>query len=413
MINRRTLLLGTASLAVGSILSGCNRSSLAPLDVTLLEGAIPPEVLKKFREERAVPVRFHPMMQPQKIFQDLQRWQQQPEKLVRGSRLMFWREKERVPTAHDLVSLSDYWLQSAIANNLIAPLNLPDEQLAPLPTGWQQFVSRDAQGQITPFDVANVWAAPYRVHNLVVVYRESQVKTLTPQAAGQPFQSWRDLLDPALQGRIALPDHPNLVIGLLQKMQTGRFNASFDSSEGSSASPARLVERLNDQLAEPFAALNKQVKTYDANTALKALVNEDLQVVVAWSGDVVTALQRYRDLRAVVPEEGSLLSADMWVRPQGAVAQGESMREVAQQWISFCWGEGPATQLSVAGKGVSPVFLGEDILSDLSTVPDALTGTFEKAWLSPTALQQSEPMLPLPDALQAAYFELWEQLRRA
>ncbi|MEM6867264.1 MAG: extracellular solute-binding protein [Cyanobacteria bacterium P01_C01_bin.121] len=410
MITRRTLLLGTAGLAAGSVLSGCNRSpDLASFDVTLLEGAIPAEVIKQFRQKIEATVQFHPVAQPQQVFQYLQRWQQQPEKRVRGSRFMPWRREKVVPSAHNLVSVSDYWLRSAIAQNLIAPLTLSDDILEPLPYGWQQFATRDGQGQIVASDSSSsvdLWAAPYKVQSLVIVYRQSQVQNLLSEGGSQPFQTWRDLLAPVWQGRIALPDHPNLVIGLLQKIQTGSFNTSFDSLVNSSSPTAQLVAQLNEQLAEPFASLNAQVKTYDADTALKALVNEDVQVVVAWSGDVVTALQRYRDLRAVIPEEGSLLSADMWVRPHDA-----PMSEAAQQWISFCWGEGAATQLSVSGRGLSPVFLAEDGLSDPSTLPSALAGAFEKAWLSPSALQNSEPLLPLPDAMQAAYVALWQQLR--
>jgi len=423
MITRRTLLVGTAGLAAGGVLSGCNLASATvdPFDVSLLEGVISPEILRQFRKETEAPVRFHPVMQSQLVFQNLQRWKQQPEKRMRGSRLLPWRSAQPVQTSHDLVSLGDYWLTSAIANDLISPLTLPDELLESLPFGWQQFVTRDRQGQIVSAGSETskeLWAAPYKVQSLVIVYRQSQIEKLMPQQANRPFQTWQDLLNPALQGQIALPDHPNLVLGLLQKMQTGRFNTSFDSLASSSASTTQLVAQLNKQLATPFSELNTQVKTYDASTALKALVNEDLQVVVAWSADVVTALQRYRDLQAVIPEEGSLLSADMWVQPRGAKTTGAKTTgakttELAKQWIAFCWQEGVATQLSVDGRGISPMFLDEESLNDLSDLPSALTNTFENAWLSPTALQNSEPLLPLPKAMQAAYFALWQQLRSA
>ncbi|MEO0649022.1 MAG: extracellular solute-binding protein, partial [Cyanobacteria bacterium J06650_10] len=237
--------------------------------------------------------------------------------------------------------------------------------------------------------------------SLVIVYRQ---RTDHPA-----FETWADLLDPALKGKIALPDHPNVVLGLLQKMQTGSFNSRFDSLANNSQADSntsttqltskltnKLTEQLSTQLAAPFAELNQQVRTYDSRTALKALVNEDLQAIVTWSGDVVTALQRYRSLRAIVPDEGSLLSADMWVRPKGA-----SLNEAARAWIDFCWQTGPATQLSVSGAGISPTFLTEQAL------PETIAG----GYLSRVAMQNSEPLLPLPEAMQAAYFALWQQLR--
>lgn len=393
MIHRRTLLLGTAGLVASSLITGCSPSADA-LRITLLEGALPPEVLKQFRKQQPTPVTFKTLAQMPRIFQQLQRWQQTP-----AQAKTFWRrllpggDAEPIPAADDLVSLGDYWLESAIAQDLIEPLILPDETWAALPVQWQQFVYRDRQGQSANLDdtAGEFWAAPYKVQSLVVVYRESQFPD------DSAFQSWEDLLIPELRQSIALPDHPNLAIALLQKIQTGRFNASFDSTVNSDASTPKLVEQLRQQLKGPFRALNQQVKTYDAQTALKALVNEDVQVVVAWSGDVVTALDRYRDLRAVVPSEGSLLSADMWVQPKGT-----ALSEAAQQWIAFCWQTDVAIQLSRSSRGLSPIFLEAS-----AEIPDQLNNRL----LSAPVLQKSEPLLPLPPNMQAAYISLWEQLR--
>lgn len=390
MINRRTLLLGSASLAAGSVLTSCRSSAANTLDVTLLEGAIPVEVLQAFRKQMPTPVNFQTQIQMQGVFQQLQRWQQ-PREDKSWSRFLPWRSEETQARPHQLVSLGDYWLKGAIAANLIEPLSLSTEQRSPLPSQWQQFVTRDQSGQITASDL--LWAAPYKVQSLVILYRQS---------GNQPnFSQWSDLLDPKLKGQIALPNHPGLVIGLLQKMQTGSFNTSFESLVNSSASTLQLVEQLSEALAEPFAALNRQVKTYDSQTALKALANEDVKAIVIWSGDVVTALQRYRSLRAVMPEEGSLLSADMWVKPKGA-----PMTDAAQSWIDFCWQPEVASQLSLSGGGLSPIFLGQPA-DDSSEFPE----TLKTHRLSPIAMANSEPLLPLPDSMQAAYFELWKQLR--
>ncbi len=400
MINRRTLLLGTVSLAASSVLTSCNRNAADALNVTLLEGAIPPEVLQEFHKQVSTPINFQTQTQMQGVFQQLQRQQQSPKSSAAWSRFLPWRKAQTVPSAHGLVSLGDYWLKSAITQDLIQPLSLLEESLAPLPVQWRQFVSRNQQGQID--GAQQLWAAPYKVQALMILYRQMPDE--------KPIKSWQDLLAPHLQGQIALPDHPNLVIGLLQKLQTGSFNASFDSLVDTSSAAngmeppqsPQLVEQLKKRLAEPFAQLNQQVKTYDANTAIKALINEDVRAVVTWSGDVVTALQRYRSLRALVPAEGSLLSADMWVQPKGA-----TMSEAAQAWIDFCWQPGPAAQISVSGRGLSPIFLTEQMLEGKESFPPALADSR----LSADAMRNSEPLLPLPEVMQSAYFSLWEQLR--
>ncbi len=389
MINRRTLLFGTAGLVLGSSLTSCSSAAKNALRITLLEGSVPAEVLKRFRKQTTEPVSFQSFLQIRDTFQRLQTWQKKPEASDGSiSRFLPWVDAAAAAKPDDLVSLGDYWLSSAIAQNLIEPLAIPAESLEKIPPAWQQFVRRDSDGQIITTDNAegvSLWAAPYKVQTLVIVYRKDLFPKETPDNA--PFKSWRDLLQPQLAGKIALPNHPRLVIGLLQKMQGGSFNAVIESSS----------DNLIDQLAKPFAQLNQQVKTYDSENSLKALINEDVKAIVSWSGDVVAALRRYQDLRVAVPEEGSLLSADMWVKPKGA-----PVNKAAQQWIDFCWQAGPATQISLTGQGLSPIFLKAD-----TGLPESLS----EGLLSVEAMRKSEPLLPIPEALQASYLELWKQLR--
>jgi putative spermidine/putrescine transport system substrate-binding protein len=301
-----------------------------------------------------------------------------------------------------LVSLGDYWLESAIAQNLIAPLEIPAASLEKLPAAWQQFASRDAKGQLEGQVIEGgvdsqpdqkpaapkifLWAAPYQFQSLVIIYHQRLSSGDHP-----PFTSWRDLLQPSLRQSIALPSHPRLVIAIAQKIQSGRFNPVL---EGSNSGPA-----LDAALVDTFNQLNLQVKTYDSNNSIKALINEDVKAVVGWSGDAVAASKRYRDLRIVVPEEGSLLSAEMWVRPKGA-----DMSAAAQQWIDFCWQSGPATEISLSKRGLSPIFLQKDI---------RLPETLANGLLSAAAIENSEPLLPIPVALQAAYLQQWQQQLRS
>jgi putative spermidine/putrescine transport system substrate-binding protein len=391
MIHRRTLLLGTAGLTLASLLTSCGGVAANALTISLLEGSVPPEVLKQFRQQASEPVEFQLATQMKSLFQQLQVWQKAAQEAAttqpEPSR---WRLPSRnnrsTATPNHLVSLGDYWLTSAIAQDLLAPLEIPEQTLEKLPVTWQQFVRRDKNGQLMATDssAAALWAAPYNVQALVIVYRQSQF------SQDRPFASWQDLLQPQLERRLALPEHPRLVIGLLQKMRSGSFNSSFESLN----QPLR-----RSQLAQPFAQLNQQVKVYDSSTSLKALINEDIDAAITWSGDVAQALDRYRDLKVAIPQEGSLLSADLWVRPKGA-----QMSAAAQSWIDFCWQAGPATQISTASQGLSPVFLG-----GATDLPSALNGSL----LSAAAVQKSEPMLPLPEATQAAYLSLWEELRTA
>jgi len=397
---------------------------------------MPSEVLTKFQKQVENPVKFSTISQLPAVFQQLQRWQQTKAKAGFSLRqLLPWAQpEETVVKPNNLVSLGDYWLTSAIAQQLIEPLEIPADNLERLPLPWQQFVNRSNSGLLPNADTTttatteeeakvSLWAAPYKVQSLVIVYRQSKFPEAT--ADNPPFKTWSDLLQPQLKQKLALPNHPRVVLGLVQKMQGGSFNPSFALETTPNPQPAdgqaaatQMAKELEAALSAPFERLNQQVKTYDSRNSLKALINEDVNAVVGWSGEVVATLNRYRDLRIVVPAEGSLLSADMWVRPKGA-----DITETSQAWIDFCWQAEPATKISVAGKGISPVFLtgqygganeeaSEEPSEEASkTAESALLATLKNSILPIEVLNKSEPLLPLPAAQQQAYLTLWKKLR--
>ena len=388
MINRRTLLQGSAGLIVSSALLGCSTKAEDALRILLLEGAVPSVVLNQFQRQTDTPVRFQTVAQVQAAFQTLQKWQQ-PDVENAWSKFIPWQQTEAPAVTDNLVSLADYWLIEAIAQDLIEPLSIPAATLDLLPAKWQAFGRRDRTGKIDPN--GELWSVPYKLQALTIVYRRSQ---FPDKSTNEPlFSRWQDLLAPDLSRSIALPSHPNIIISLLQKLQTGSFNPV---STDNPANSDRLLSQLNKQLADSFTKLAPQVKTYDSNTALKALINEDVKVVVGWSGDAAVALKRYRDLTSVVPNEGSLLSADMWVQPKGA-----ALSNAAQDWISFCWQQGPAIELSAAPKGISPIFLATD---------KQLPSSLDRTQLSLRALENSELLVPLSKPMQVAYSDFWQQL---
>ena len=144
MITRRTLLLGTAAVASSSVLASCSQQATERLTVTLLEGAVPAEVLKQFRTQVQLPVSFRADAQMRWIFQRLQRLEQQPpEQKKRWQRFFPWYKPEDLTLSGQLMSLGDFWLKDAIAQNLLAPIDLPPETLEALPFQWQQFVWED------------------------------------------------------------------------------------------------------------------------------------------------------------------------------------------------------------------------------------------------------------------------------
>ena len=388
------LLTATATLAANALLSGCSQRNPDAFRVELLENSFPPQLLRVFRKELSLArdCEFDSREQLSEIYAQLQKWEQAPKQPSRwGIRNPVGQPATAKPA--DLVTLSDYWLTSAIQQQLVQPFPALQLQTWPqLSSRWTELVQRDRRGRPSP--EGEIWGVPYRWGSLMMVYR-----TRPFEALGWQPQSWQDLWRPELARRISLPNHPRLVIGLVLK-QMGQ------SSNSSSLTP------LLPELAAQLQSLQRQVKFYSSTHALQALVSNDTWLAVAWSTDVLPVMQRYRQLKAAIPLSGTLLTADLWARPMTAIAKNSSevapLPDVGQQWLEFCWRPDVATQLSLSTYGASPRFA--------SLLPASLPASLrDRPLLLPDAevLAKSEFLKPLPSDSEQAYTQLWAQMRQA
>ncbi len=345
---------------------------------------------RKQLETRAV-LNFSPAAQLEELFGLLQKWKKTPSNDEgRGWNLPFFNRNAGPTNFPDLVTLGDYWLEQAIAQQLILPLDpitLP--QWGNLPPQWQNLVKRNAQGKITPD--GQVWGAPYRWGTTVIAYRADKFKDL-----GWTPHDWRDLWRPELRDRLSLLDSARQVIGLTLKSLGHSYNRS----------------RLDDlpELKEQLLALHAQVKLYSSDTYLQPLVLGDTWAALGWSTDILGAMQRNPQIRAVVPPSGTALWSELWVRPAGpnpvSTQTPPPASALAGQWINFCWEPEMAVQLSQLSKAASPMLLNRD----RGDLPNALQ---TNGLLLPSAqtIANSEFIQPLPPEIAEAYEDLWREIR--
>jgi putative spermidine/putrescine transport system substrate-binding protein len=389
-MRRRTLLFVAANGSVGLLLTGCQKAEGSAFKVKLLERSIPPQVIKTFRKQVRTPIEFEAAPQLIDLFRQLQQWQGQgPSPPPQWQRWLPWiKNSARLrPRPDNLISLGDYWLTAAIRQKLIQPLEeLQAEAWQRLPAIWQQQMTRDHDGNLDA--KGRIWGAPYRVQSLLLVYDQRPFQ----QLGWQP-QRVADLWRPELQGRIALPEHPRIATALALKVLG--YGANDDA--------AMMVEDVQEQLL----ALNKQVKVYDASTSLKALINEDVWLAAVWSGDILPVLSQYQQLQVAFPEEGSLLSSDIWVQPAGVDALAPD--SVGQQWIDFCWQPSVATQISLSTQALSPIFWRPT--TDPETLTADLPAVLQQLPLTPALLASSESLRPLSAAGESRYRQLWQRLQ--
>lgn len=382
-MDRRSFLVSAGTLTLAQMLAGCSSEDQAStLQVQLLKDSIPTRLVNEFRQQlnQSIQTKFTPVEQLQELFKQLQSWQQKPVTANQG-RALFSLPRSTQPVAlPDLVTLGDYWLSSAIEQNLIQPLDPAKlRNWATLPSRWQELVKRNAQGELDA--QAQVWAAPYRAGNTVIVYNRDKFKTL-----GWTPKDWSDLWRKELRSHISLLDHSREVIGLTLKHLGQSYNT-------------QNLDQVPD-LEKQLRALHQQTLFYSSNQYLEPLIIGDTWLAVAWSIDVIPVLQRYQELAAIVPQSGTALWADLWVRP----ANDHALSTLAQQWIDFCWQPQTAQEISLLSKATSPI--------PVNFKPNNIQPKLRSILLpNPQIWQRSEFLLPLAPATKQQYDALWQKIR--
>jgi len=383
-MDRRSFLLSTGGLALSQLLVGCNNNQ-AKLSVELLKGSIPSQVVDKFRQglQQKAQLKFAPVDQIQNLYQQLQSWQEQAKTTDKQAWTRWIPFVQSQNTAVvDLVSLGDYWLKSAIAQKLIQPLEEAEiKQLkywSTLDERWRQLVTRNDQGNVDP--QGKVWAAPYRWGSTVIVYNREKFQNL-----GWKPQDWSDLWRDDLRSRISLLDNPREVIGLALK----KLGKSYNTEN------LETVPNLEKELQ----SLNQQVKLYSSNTYLEPLIIGDTWLAVGWSSDVLPLLARYPQLSVVIPQSGTAIWADLWVRPTKA-----SKNEISSKWIDFCWQPEISKQITLKTRSNSPIF------------PDIAAGDIQEPILSilktnRQMFNKSEFLLAFPTSTAKQYESLFTKMK--
>jgi len=376
-MKRRSLLVGSGALLLASALSGCQGANVPLLPVALLEDSVPPILLSELEEALTEQIRLRvvPIDTLSRMYDLLQRGGVPAVSLLR--RLFQWQS----PPPSQLATLGDGWLTSAIRENLIAPLEV--EELAGwerLPEMWRSLVRRDDQGLMA--EDGQVWGAPYRWGMLAIVYRKDHF----PE---EPPRDWDVLWRDDLARRIALPNRARAVLGLTLKYLGHSANATD-------------LDRRSD-LPAALAALNQQVRLYSSDAYLQPLVLGDVSLAVGWTTDILPVLKRNPRLAAVIPASGTLLTADLWVKPRAEVSPVEE--EVLQNWIEFFWRPVNAVRLSLLSPAASPV-----VITQREGLPDSLRSN-PLLLPIPSILNESEFLLPLTPAIAETYSELWQQMR--
>ncbi len=383
-MDRRDFLIKASTMALLPLLASCNSKDRQRLQVQLLKGSIPAQLLGQFRASLKQPadLEFTPVEQLSAAFDLLKSWHQpKADKNTSPWRLpTIPLINPSAPEVADLMTLGDFWLTDAIAQKLIQPLeiaNLPQWQK--LPQRYQELVRRNEQGELDP--KGKIWAAPYRWGNTVIAYNRDKFKSL-----GWTPTNWSDLWREELRGRISLLNQPREVIGLTLK----KLGYSYNTKN------LQQVPELTNQLK----TLHQQVKFYSSDRYMEPLILGDTWLAVGWSTDVIPVIQRYQEIAAIVPPSGSAIWVDVWVSPQ----KNSSDRNLTQQWINFCWLPQSQKQISILSKAVTPMAI------EINPV-DIQEGLRSLLLVEAQTFANSEFLLPLPTETKQQYELMWQAMQ--
>ncbi len=367
-MDRRSFLTSVGLWFLSQSLIGCQGSPGSKLNVHALKGSIPPQLVRRFRRQvQADALALVPQTQLSELFTQLQTWKLQ----------------SKPDTAGGLVTLGDYWLAKAIQQGLIQPLD--PAQLThwdQLPQIWQSLVRRDRPGsdQAQAKSQNQVWGAPYRWGMTVIAYRKDKFKQL-----GWTPKDWPDLWRPELDQRLSLLNQPREVIGLTLK----KLGHSYNTKD------IKAISGLQAALQ----ALNQQAKLYSSNAYLQPLLIGDTWLAVGWSSDILPIARRNDQIQVVIPESGTALWADVWVKSASVLPP--SLQSLSNQWIDFWWQPQIAKQLTELGTGLSPLVTGSNLGASSALAPDQAT------------FKRSEFLQPLSAATTEQYQQLWLGMRSA
>ncbi|MFO5528196.1 MAG: extracellular solute-binding protein [Cuspidothrix sp.] len=372
-MQRRSFLSGTSTLAISQIITGCGTNQQPPLNVQLLKDSIPGQVVNQFRKTITAggKLKFTPINQLEELFKLLQTWQKPANNQQEWTRFLPFNQNQKSSPAN-LVTLGDYWLQAAINQKLIQPLETTNiKNLGKLHEKWQEIVKRDQQEKI--------WGVPYRWGNTVIVYNQEKFQQL-----GWKPTDWSDLWRSELQNRISLLNHPREVIGLVLK----KLGKSYNTEN---------INQISD-LETQLQALNQQVKFYNSTNYLEPLIIGDTWLAVGWSNDIIPLINSNKKFAAVVPISGTAIWADLWVSPTGV-----SNDNLTYQWLDFCLQPNTSKQIALLTKTNSPIDNNIGV-GDIQPQLQNLLIT------NPEVFAKSEFLLPLPVKTMQQYEDLFSRI---
>lgn len=162
--------------------------------------------------------------------------------------------------------------------------------------------------------------------------------TYNPALTRRPITSFKDLLDPALKGKVGMVSEMREVLGFFMLIN------GDDPSRVTAASADAALDALERHVK------SGQIARFTANEYADALKSGEFAACLSWSGNALVLEDERPDFEFVIPGEGGMRWFDSMIIPKGA-----DNVAAAGDWMNFVYSPANAAQITKASLYVSPV----------------------------------------------------------
>jgi spermidine/putrescine transport system substrate-binding protein len=202
---------------------------------------------------------------------------------------------------YDVIQPSDYMVKLMIHQNMLAKLD--KSKMPNLNNISPEYTNQE-------FDPKGDYSVVYTGGLTGIAYNPKYVK--------ENIDSWNDLWNPKYKGHVTLLDDNREVFGM-GLIKNGYSNSSTNEDE--------LLKAYNN-----LKTLTPNLLAFDTDTVKQKFITEDAWIGQVWSGDAAYIQKELKDLKWVVPKEGSSRWADTLAIPKDA-----KQKDLAEKFINYLY----------------------------------------------------------------------------
>lgn len=351
-MKKKLMALILAGTLAATALAGCGSSSKTAengeLNIYVWTEYVPDSVIEKFEKEYGIKVNMT---------------------TYSSNEDMLAKVKSESEGAYDIVQPSDYMVAQMIEQGMLKQVDY---------ASMENYKNIGEQYLNPTYDPGNKYSVPYLGGAGAIAVNTSMVDI--------DIDSYADLFDSSLKGKLLVLDDFRAVIGMVAKSMGYSMNET---------DPDKLAE-----IEKKVLELKDNIVTYDSDSPKSSLISGDCAVAFCWSAEIALAEEENPDIKCVYPSEGPYLFMDNW-----CITNGAKNSENAEKFINFMMDPEVAKMVAEEFPYLNPnvtavAAMGSDFSDNIAKNPPA------------SALEKGEFVSNISTDALAIYDDIWTKLKQ-